>query len=286
MGTFKAALIQMRSGVEPGDNIAMLEKLVAEAARQGADYAQTPEMTGAVQKDRERLMAVIGRQDEDKIVAAAGALALKHSLFLHIGSTPIALDGGRIANRAFVFAPDGEVVATYDKLHMFDVDLENGESWRESATYRAGDEACLVDLPFATVGLSICYDIRFPGLYRDLAVAGAQVLTAPAAFTRQTGEVHWNVLQRARAIENGAFVLSAAQGGRHEDGRETYGHSIIVDPWGAVVAQADHDEPCVIVGDIDPQASGAARARIPNLQNARAFSVSRVALRPQKRLTA
>ncbi len=156
---------------------------------------------------------------------------------------------------------------------MFDVDLDNGESWRESATYEPGKETVIAELPFAKVGMAVCYDIRFPQLFRAQALAGANVITGPAAFTRQTGEAHWHVLQRARAIENGAFLISAAQGGVHEDGRETYGHSLIVSPWGKVLAEAAHDEPGVIVADIDVSESTAARAKVPNLKNAREFSV-------------
>ncbi|HRP79484.1 MAG TPA: carbon-nitrogen hydrolase family protein, partial [Aquamicrobium sp.] len=204
---------------------------------------------------------------------AAAKLAAELGIVVHLGSTAIARADGKIANRAFVFGPDGGLLATYDKIHMFDVDLDNGESWRESAAYTPGDAAVVVDLDFARLGLGICYDVRFPQLFRAQALAGAQILTMPAAFTRQTGEAHWHVLQRARAIENGAFVISAAQGGRHEDGRETYGHSLIVDPWGRVVAEADHDEPGVVIADIDLAEVAQARARIPNLKNAREFRV-------------
>jgi len=172
-----------------------------------------------------------------------------------------------------MFAPSGTRVAVYDKIHMFDVDLDHGESWRESAVYQPGSKAVDVRLPDAMVGLAICYDLRFPELFRREAQAGASILTAPAAFTRQTGEVHWHVLIRARAIENGAFMICAAQGGRHEDGRETYGHSLVVDPMGGIVAELDHDEPGVLVCDIDPQMSSAARERIPNLKNAMPFDL-------------
>jgi predicted amidohydrolase len=274
---FIAAAIQMRSGVDPVANVAALKDAVAEAAGRGATLVQTPEMTGALQRDRKALLAVLKSEQEDPVVRAASELAAKHGIHLHIGSTPIALDDGKIANRAFLFGPDGARVARYDKIHMFDVDLENGESWRESAVYRPGDCTVIADLPFARMGLGICYDIRFPQIFRSQALAGAQVLTAPAAFTRQTGEAHWHVLQRARAIENGAFVISAAQGGRHEDGRETYGHSMIVDPWGRILAEADHDEPAVITAAIDVGASASARAQVPNLKNARDFAVEHVA---------
>ncbi|KXF79390.1 nitrilase [Paramesorhizobium deserti] len=273
MSIFRAAAIQMRSGTDPQANIAVLERLVGEAAAKGAVYVQTPEMTGAVQRSREGLAAVLRDEENDLVVRAASRLAAQHGIHLHIGSTAIAVEGGKIANRAFLLGPDGKKIASYDKIHMFDVDLDNGESWRESAVYAAGNDTVIADLPFGRMGLAICYDIRFPQLFRAQAEVGASVLTAPAAFTRQTGEAHWHVLQRARAIENGAFVISAAQGGLHEDGRETYGHSLIVSPWGEVLAEADHDEPAVIVADIDTAESAAARRKVPNLKNARPFGV-------------
>lgn len=274
--TFKAALIQMRSGTKPARNIEILEAAVAEAAAKGASYVQTPEMTGAIQKNRVELASILAPEESDAVVAAASSLSAKHGIHLHIGSTAIALEEGRIANRAFLFGPDGAPVTTYDKLHMFDVDLDNGESWRESAVYRPGDRAVVVDLPFGRLGLGICYDIRFPHLFRDLAVAGADILTAPAAFTRQTGEAHWHVLQRARAIENGAFVLSAAQGGVHEDGRETYGHSIIVDPWGRVIGEATDADTQIVYADIDIGEVAKARAKVPNLKNAHEYRLETI----------
>ncbi|OQM75454.1 carbon-nitrogen hydrolase family protein [Manganibacter manganicus] len=273
MAMFKAAAIQMRSGMEPERNVRDMEALVREAAGQGATYVQTPEMTGAMVRDSDARNAVTASEDKDIVVAAARRLAGELGIFLHIGSTAIRRADGKIANRALLFAPDGGLVAAYDKIHMFDVDLDNGESWRESAAYEPGDKAIVVELPFAKLGLAICYDVRFPQLFRAEALAGANVLSAPAAFTRQTGEAHWHVLQRARAIENGAFMISAAQGGKHEDGRETYGHSLIVDPWGRILAEADHDAPAVIVAEIDPAQSQAARGKIPNLKNAREFSL-------------
>jgi predicted amidohydrolase len=273
MTSFKAAAIQMRSGRVPEDNAAAFERLVREAARQGARYVQSPEMTGALVRGAEDRAAAFRPLADDPIVAAAKRLSRELSLYLHVGSTAILLPGGKVANRAFLFGPDGETIATYDKIHMFDVDLDNGESWRESATYQPGLKAVVARLPIASLGLAICYDLRFPQLFRAEAEAGANVLSVPAAFTRQTGEAHWHVLLRARAIENGAFVVAAAQGGLHEDGRETFGHSLIVDPWGRVLAEAGHDEPAVIVADIDPAQSAVARAKIPNLANARAFAV-------------
>lgn len=273
MGVFRAAAIQMRSGVDPQRNAADLAGYVKEAVSKGAVYVQTPEMTGALQRDRKALASVLKGESEDIIVSTASELAAQHKIHLHIGSTAIARDDGKIANRAFFFGPDGNILTRYDKIHMFDVDLDNGESWRESAVYSPGSDTVVLDLPFGKLGLAICYDVRFPQLFRAQALAGASVITAPAAFTRQTGEAHWNVLQRARAIENGAFMISAAQGGVHEDGRETFGHSIIVAPWGEVLAEAAHADPAVIVADIDPALSAAARAKVPNLKNARPFGV-------------
>ncbi|HMQ57002.1 MAG TPA: carbon-nitrogen hydrolase family protein [Rhizobiaceae bacterium] len=282
MTVFKAAAIQMRSTPDPARNIAAMTGLVREAAGNGASYVQTPEMTGALMRDRAGLLAIVCDEAGDPVCAAASGLAREYGIWLHVGSTPIACGGGRVANRALLFAPDGGVRARYDKIHMFDVDLDNGESWRESATYRPGTGTVVVDTPLATIGMAICYDIRFPQLFRKQAEAGATVLTAPAAFTRQTGAAHWHVLQRARAIECGAFVISAAQGGTHEDGRETFGHSIIVDPWGVVIAEAAHHDPAVVIAEIDTSRSAAVRARIPNLKNARAFTVSHIATGPQE----
>lgn len=274
--SFKAAIVQMRSTTNPAQNIAVMTELVSQAADQGAEYVQTPEMTGALVQNRAALQAILCDEDSDPVVAASSDLAVRHGIYLHVGSTAIRVSGGKIANRSFLFAPDGGIVARYDKLHMFDVDLDNGERWRESATYQAGNEAVVANLPFASLGLAICYDVRFAALFRAEAEAGANVLCVPAAFTRQTGEAHWHVLLRARAIENGAFVIAAAQGGPHEDGRETYGHSLIVDPWGRILAEANHDEPTVIVADIACDASRVARSKIPNLRNQKAFGVEKV----------
>lgn len=277
----KVAALQMRSGTDIGRNIETFEAMVREAAAAGAVYVQSPEMTGALMHDRAALRASIRPAAEDPVGARASALAAELGIHVHVGSTAVARPDGKVANHAFLFGPDGGLIAEYDKIHMFDVDLDNGESWRESATYEPGRETVVAELPSANLGMSICYDLRFPQLFRAQAVAGAQILTVPAAFTRQTGEAHWHVLLRARAIENGAWLVAAAQGGRHEDGRETYGHSMIVDPWGRIVAEADHDEPAVVVAEIDPAASAAARAKVPNLKNAREFEVRTIAAAPQ-----
>jgi len=273
METVRVAALQMRSGMDPARNAEDFEALVREAAGEGAVYVQSPEMTGALVRDRAALKALLKPEADDIIAHKAAALAGELCIFVHVGSTAIARPDGKVANRGFVFGPDGAKLATYDKIHMFDVDLDNGESWRESATYEPGTASTVVDLPFGRLGMAVCYDLRFPQLFRAQALEGAQILTVPAAFTRQTGEAHWHVLQRARAIENGAFVIAAAQGGVHEDGRETYGHSLIVDPWGRVLAEADHDEPAVVLADLDIAASAAARAKVPNLKNAREFRV-------------
>ena len=270
----KVAALQMRSGMDVGRNVAEFERLVREAVAAGAAYVQSPEMTGALVRDRASLMAKIKPEADDPVSAKAAELAIELGIHVHVGSTAIARPDGKVANRSFLFSPDGSLVATYDKIHMFDVDLDKGESWRESATYEPGKQTVIAELPFAKLGLAVCYDLRFPQLFRAQALAGAEVLTVPAAFTRQTGEAHWHVLLRARAIENGAFVIAAAQGGKHEDGRETFGHSMIVDPWGRIVAEADHDEPAVVLAEIDPAASADARRKIPNLKNARDFEVS------------
>ncbi|MET0747807.1 MAG: carbon-nitrogen hydrolase family protein [Rhizobium sp.] len=274
--SFKVAAIQMCSGTDPEKNVADMVRLVRDAASQGAVYVQTPEMTGAIQRDRPGLRAILRDEANDLVVAAAAKTAAELGIHLHIGSTAIALEDGKIANRGFLFGPDGGLLARYDKIHMFDVDLDNGESWRESAVYRPGAEARVVSLPFAALGFSICYDVRFPELFRSQAVAGAEIMSIPAAFTRQTGEAHWEILLRARAIENGMFVIAAAQAGVHQDGRETFGHSMIIDPWGRILASAGGAGEAVLVAEIDVAAVKAAHDKIPNLRNARDFSLETV----------
>lgn len=271
--TLRVAAVQMCSGTAPEKNAVAMANLVRDAAGKGATYVQTPEMTGALQRDRAALQASLRGEDDDVIVRTARDLAAELGIHLHIGSTAIGLDDGKIANRGFLFGPDGSKICHYDKIHMFDVDLDNGESWRESSAYTPGETAQVADLPFGQLGFSICYDVRFPELFRRQAVAGAQIMTVPAAFTRQTGEAHWDILLRARAIENGFFLIAAAQGGVHEDGRETFGHSMIVDPWGRVLAEAGPSGEAVITADIDISEVTTARGKIPNLKNARDFSV-------------
>ena len=271
MTVIVAACIQLRSGKDISENTARAEELIRAAAGDGATFVQTPEMSNVLVRSREELVARIDVLERDTFVAMARRLAAELGIFLHVGSVAVLLDGGKAANRAVLIAPTGAIVATYDKIHMFDVDLPGGESWRESSTYRPGEKVPVVELPFGKLGLAICYDIRFPALFRAQARLGAEVLTAPAAFTRQTGQAHWHVLQRARAIENGAYIISAAQGGRHEDERETFGHSLIVDPWGGVVAELDNDRPGHLVAEIDLAKVARARARIPAIANERDF---------------
>jgi predicted amidohydrolase len=270
--TFKVGLVQMRSGVDPQKNLAAALAAIEEAARAGADYVLTPEMTNIMESKRERLLAAIADEERDPTLAALREAARAHAIYVHIGSLAVKASSDRAANRSFLIDRRGDVIARYDKIHMFDVDLANGESYRESRNYRAGELAVLADLPWGRIGLTVCYDLRFPALYRALAEAGASFLTIPSAFTRQTGEAHWHVLIRARAIENGSFVFAAAQGGKHENGRETFGHSLIVDPWGRILAEGG-TEPGVILADIDPAEIAAARSRMPSLHNGRRFEL-------------
>jgi len=276
MEKFRAAAVQMRTGLDVDANVADAERLIRQAAAEGAGYVLTPEMTTVLDRRRQRLLAAISPEEADPSLKRFRALAAELAIHLHIGSMAIRLDDDTVANRAFVIGPDGAVLARYDKIHMFDVDLGDGESYRESKLYRPGGAAVAVDLPWTRLGVTVCYDVRFPPLYRALAAAGAVVVAVPAAFTQTTGEAHWHVLLRARAIETGSYVVAAAQGGHHEDGRETYGHSLIVDPWGRVLAEAERD-PVVIVADIDPEMSRTVRRRIPALANARAFAPPEIA---------
>src|SRR5919112_4512742 len=278
---FTAACIQMRSGRDVLKNRDDAVALVREAASQGADFAQTPEMTSLVCRDRAELFSKVGAEAQDPVLAALREVARERGIVVHLGSIAVK-DGDKVANRGFLIGQDGEIVASYDKIHLYDVDLPNGESWRESATYTGGERAVLAETPWGRLGMTICYDVRFAALYKALAENGAAFLSAPAAFTRQTGEAHWHVLHRARAIETGSFMISAAQGGLHEDGRETFGHSLIVDPWGRVLAEGG-TEPGVILAEIDPSFVADARARIPALKHARPYRVEVAAPAPQSR---
>jgi predicted amidohydrolase len=271
-GTFKVALIAMRSGRDPRGNLDAVLAAVDEAKRAGADYVQTPEMTNVMEVKRDRLFASIFSDESDPTLATLREVARKLGIIIHIGSLAIKASSEKAVNRSFLIDRSGEIVARYDKIHMFDVDLAGGESYRESNTYRPGELAVISDLPWGRLGLTVCYDLRFPALYRALAEAGASFLAIPSAFTRQTGEAHWHVLIRARAIENGCFVFAAAQGGKHENGRETFGHSLIVDPWGRVLAEGG-SEPGLVMAEIDPAEAAAARAKIPSLRHGRRFEL-------------
>ena len=272
MTLLRAACIQMRSSTEVAPNIAAASDLICAAAMDGARFVATPEMTNIVDIRPGQARPKIRAEADDACLAALSALAQELGITLLIGSLAIGLpDDDRFANRSYLIGPEGKILARYDKIHMFDVEVGDGQSYRESKAYRAGDRSVVVNAPAGRVGLTICYDVRFPHLYRALGQEGAELVTIPAAFTRVTGEAHWHVLIRARAIETGSFVLAPAQGGRHEDGRETYGHSLIVSPWGEVLAEAAHDAPGYILADLDLEDVAKARARIPALGNDQAF---------------
>jgi predicted amidohydrolase len=268
----KVALIQTRTPATHPAALAHVLPMVREAAAAGATFIATPEGTNVLQKDRETLLPMLTSVEDDIVISGLREAAKELGVSILIGSALVRRDDGKAANRSVLISLEGAITATYDKLHMFDVDLPNGETARESATYEPGSRAVTAQAGDLKLGMTICYDLRFPALYRALALSGAEVMTIPAAFTRPTGEAHWEVLMRARAIETGSFVLAPAQGGRHEDGRGTYGHSIVVAPWGQVVAHLDHDEPGVLLADIDLTAAAKARAAIPALANARPFT--------------
>ena len=271
-GHFRAALVQLRAGRAIAPNLDQAEALIRQAAKGAADYVQTPENSALMELEPERVLALVQPEAENVPLSRLRSLAVELGIWLHIGSLGIKIGEGRVANRSYVIDPEGEIAARYDKVHMFDVDLAGGESYRESHYYRPGSKAVIAELPFGRLGMTICYDLRFPALYRALAAEGANLIAIPAAFTKQTGQAHWHVLVRARAIETGAFVLAATQGGLHENGRETFGHSMIVSPWGEILAEAGED-PEVIFADIDLSASDEARVRIPALKHGRDFEI-------------
>lgn len=269
---FRAALVQMCSGRDVERNVRDATALIREAASGEADYVQTPEVTTLMELERERLFAAARLEEDDPALRHFQALAKELAIWLHIGSMVVRAGADKLANRSFLISPRGRVAARYDKIHMFDVDLPNGESYRESANYEPGREAVVADLPWGMLGLTVCYDLRFPHLHRALAQAGARFLAVPAAFTRLTGEAHWHTLLKARAIETQCFVFAAAQGGRHEHGRETFGHSLIVSPWGQVLAEGGV-HPSVIFADVELGTIEDVRTRVPSLQHDRLFEV-------------
>lgn len=269
---FRLALVQLRSGRSVEPNLAAAESAIRDAAKKGAELVMTPENTALMELERKRVIANTMTEAGNPAMALFSKLAKELQIWLHIGATPVQTEDGEIANRSLLYAPDGEISARYDKIHMFDVDLPGGETYRESKSYRPGEKAVLAELPWGKYGLTICYDLRFPALYRRLAQAGADFIAVPAAFTKQTGQAHWRVLLRARAIETGCYLFAAAQGGRHEIGRDTYGHSMVVSPWGEVIAEAG-ETPCCICADIDPTEVAKARARIPSLNYERVYTL-------------
>lgn len=270
----RIAALQMNSGIAPGPNLDSLERLAEDAAGRGATYLLSPEVSVVFADNREGLRAVAGPWAGNPAIARVASIARRLGVHLHLGSLAVALPDGRFANRSVLFRPDGTIAATYDKIHLFDATLPGLRHYRESETYAGGDSAVVADLGPVRLGFTICYDVRFPALHRVLAEAGATLLAVPAAFTVPTGEAHWEVLLRARAIETGSYVIAAAQAGHHENGRSTYGNSMIVDPWGKVLARLGGDGPGVAIADVDPAAVAEARGKVPALDNARPFSLA------------
>ncbi|MGN6156070.1 MAG: carbon-nitrogen hydrolase family protein [Sphingomicrobium sp.] len=265
----KIALFQSRTGVDPAANAKALVEAVEEAGRGGAEMLFTPEMSGLLDRDADRARRNVTSADEDRVLAACREAARRNAIWIHLGSLAVTAENGKFANRGFVIDSDGQIRASYDKIHLFDVDLPTGESWRESNVYSGGSEAVVVDgTPVGRLGLTICYDLRFPALFQSLTDAGAQLVSVPAAFTVPTGKAHWEILLRARAIEAGVFVVAAAQCGRHEDGRETYGHSLVVDPWGNVLLDMG-DGVGVAFADLDLAKVDEVRGRIPAIRHRR-----------------
>lgn len=264
----KIAVLQMTAGIDPAANAGVLERAIAEAAAKGATMLFTPEMSGLIDRDRTRAAAHLVPEAEDRVLARVRAAAAAHGLWVHLGSLAVREADGRLANRGYVIDDRGVVRARYDKMHLFDVDLPSGESWRESASYAPGEKAVVVDTPVGRLGLAICYDLRFPALFAALTEAGATILSVPAAFTRPTGAAHWHILLRARAIEAGVHLVAAAQTGEHQDGRATYGHSLVVGPWGEVLL--DMGEAAGLgLAEIDPAQVESVRERLPAIRHRR-----------------
>lgn len=271
MTAFKAACIQVNASNDMDANIQAAAALVCDARAAGAQLALMPENVSMMEWGRKNIIAKAMPEDEHKALAAFRELARETRLWLHCGSIAVLLDGDQVANRTYFLDPRGDVVAHYDKIHMFDVDLDNGETYRESATFKPGGDAVMVGTPWGKLGLSICYDLRFPHLYRHMAKAGADFLAVPAAFTRTTGRAHWHVLLRARAIETGGYVFAPAQCGEHAGGRQTFGHALIVSPWGAVLADGG-EEPGFVMAEVDPAEVVAARRKVPSLSHDRSYA--------------
>jgi predicted amidohydrolase len=274
MTMLRVGVLQTRTGIDPVENARSLTDGIANLAAQGAQVVFTPEMSGLLDRDRGRLAGLVRHEADDIVLAAVRASARENRVWVELGSLALRPDDGdgRLVNRGFLIDPAGEIVAYYNKLHLFDVDLATGDSYRESNAYAPGDRAVVAPTPWGGIGLTVCYDVRFPRLYAALAQSGAAVIAVPAAFTRPTGEAHWHVLLRARAIETGAFIVAAAQSGVHADGRETYGHSLVVDPWGTVILDMG-TEPGGTVVELDLSRVAATRARIPSLRAGRPFTI-------------
>ena len=270
-GRFRAACVQFTAGAAPEGNIAALDGLIRRAHGEGADIIMTPETSDMMEPRRKLTFEKARPETEHRALAALRELAAELGTWLLLGSMIVRLAPDRLANRSFLIDPSGAIIARYDKIHMFDVEIPDGQSYRESAAYRPGERAVLAALPWGRLGMTVCYDLRFPQLYRGLAQAGADFLSVPSAFTRFTGQAHWHVLLRARAIETGAFVFAPAQCGEHEGGRQTYGHALIVAPWGEILADAG-EAPGVIIAEIDPAKVAEARAMVPALTHDRAFA--------------
>jgi deaminated glutathione amidase len=264
---FLAAAIQMRSSLNQEKNLQQASALIEQAAAKGAIFIATPEMTTLLDRKPRRLFDALPDGEDQQVIKAFAALAKRLQIHLLLGSAPIVLsrEPRKAANRSFLFAPDGTCLARYDKIHMFDVDLPNGEQWKESSIYQPGEQVVNAKTALGMIGLSICYDLRFAQLYRKLAQTGAEILCVPSAFTVPTGKAHWEILLRARAIETGSYVIAPAQGGEHEDGRTTFGHSMIIDPWGEVLAHLDHDQPGFCLAEIDLKTVHETRQQIPSL---------------------
>ena len=273
MSNLKVACIQTNSKSDPNINIREVSSLIRAARSNGAELITTPEVVGMLEPNREKALNKAQPENHHGVLREFRALSRDLAIWLLIGSISIKLSNGKLANRSFLINPDGQIIARYTKIHMFDVEVNDGSIYRESATYQPGTSACLARTPWGLVGLTVCYDIRFPALYRDLAKAGAKIIFIPSAFTEVTGEAHWHILQRARAIENGCFIVSAAQTGMHEQNRKTFGHSIIVDPWGNVLADADKDVG-FITADLDLNLVDEVRKKIPSLTHDREYSKS------------
>ena len=278
---FRVGLVQMCAGRDVGKNITTAAELIRAAARGGAQYVQTPEMTNIMELERPRLLAVVKPEADDPAVTQFRFLARELGIWLHVGSLALMGERDRPVNRSLLISPEGRIAARYDKIHMFDVDLGGGESYRESANYEPGREAVVASLPWGQLGMTICYDLRFPHLHRALAQAGARFIAVPAAFTKPTGLAHWHTLLRARAIECQSYVFAAAQGGKHENGRETFGHSLVISPWGEVLAEADV-QPAVTFADVELQRLDDVRRQVPSLRHDRPFDVVYAADTPPK----